>query len=178
MDELSKIGLGGGCHWCTEAVFQSIKGVESVAQGFVAASGAYESFSEAVIVKFNMDCVNLNTLIEIHLQTHQSFVNHSMRKKYRSAIYTYSEGQKLKVESILKDIQSVFKEPIITKVLDFVDFKPSRDEFTNYYYKNPSKPFCEIYITPKLQMLMQTHSKNINFEKVAHLMNTSINKGS
>lgn len=167
--------MGGGCHWCTEAVFQSIKGVESVSQGFVAASGVNESFSEAVIVKFNRDCVNLKTLIEIHLLTHQSFVNHSMRKKYRSAIYTYSEVQKLEVETVLKDIQSVYKETIVTQVLDFVEFKASRDEFTDYYYNKPSKPFCETYITPKLQMLMLTHSKNFNFEKVAHLTNATIN---
>ena len=67
-----KIALGGGCHWCTEAVFQSLKGVEKVNQGYVASTGENNWFSEAVIVHFNDEIITLKTLIEIHLHTHKS----------------------------------------------------------------------------------------------------------
>ena len=99
MNYAQKIAFGGGCHWCTEAVFQSIKGVLKVEQGFVASTKKNSSFSEAVIVHFEDSKIALKTLIEIHLHTHKSTSNHSMRSKYRSAIYTFSEVQNKKVQS-------------------------------------------------------------------------------
>ena len=86
---LYKIAFGGGCHWCTEAVFQSLKGVEKVEQGFITSYDQNNTFSEAVIVDFNTEKIDLKTLVEIHLHTHKSTSNHSMRKKYRSAIYVF-----------------------------------------------------------------------------------------
>lgn len=91
MSEIQKIGFGGGCHWCTEAVFQNLKGVNHVAQGWIASDENNTAFSEAVVVEFNPPKINLKTLIEIHLATHKSTSNHSMRKKYRSAIYVFSK---------------------------------------------------------------------------------------
>ena len=61
----TKIALGGGCHWCTEAVFQSLIGVHKVEQGFVASTDENTSFSEAVIVHFSPEAISLQTLIEI-----------------------------------------------------------------------------------------------------------------
>jgi len=94
--ELTKVAFGGGCYWCTEAVFQSLIGVEKVAQGFISSEGKNDSFSEAVIVYFN-EKITLKTLIEIHLHTHKSTKEHSMRTKYRSAIYYFTKEQKKKV---------------------------------------------------------------------------------
>ena len=62
MKKLDKIGLGGGCHWCTEAVFQSLKGVHLVEQGYIASEGIAASFSEAVIVHYNPDTVSYTHL--------------------------------------------------------------------------------------------------------------------
>ena len=91
---ISKIGFGGGCHWCTEAVFQSLKGVAKVEQGWIASFDEYDSFSEAVIVYYNETVISLETLIDVHLYTHRSNSDHSMRKKYRSAVYTFSENKR------------------------------------------------------------------------------------
>ena len=77
---LTKIAFGGGCHWCTEAVFQSLIGVEKVEQGYVSSTEGYPSFSEAVIVHFNPRCIRLSTLIGVHLLTHKSSSPHSMRE--------------------------------------------------------------------------------------------------
>lgn len=152
---LDKIALGGGCHWCTEAVFQSLKGVERVEQGYVASTGEQASFSEAVVVHFNKEKISLHTLIEIHLHTHKSTSAHSMRDKYRSAIYTFSEKQNVEAEEIIKSLQSDFENRIITKVHPFSEFKPSREQLLNYFYSNPNKPFCEIFINPKLLLLSE-----------------------
>lgn len=80
MKKLKKIGFGGGCHWCTEAVFQSLKGVKSVQQGWIASKNEHFEFSEAVIVDFDPSSIPLKVLIEIHLHTHKSTSEHSMRK--------------------------------------------------------------------------------------------------
>lgn len=80
-NKIQKIGLGGGCHWCTEAVFQSLIGIEKVEQGFIASTEEYNTFSEAVIVHFDSEVISAKTLIEIHLYTHKSTSQHSMRSK-------------------------------------------------------------------------------------------------
>lgn len=150
-----KIALGGGCHWCTEAVFQSLIGVEKVEQGYVASTGENNSFSEAVIVHFNSEKISFRTLIEIHLHTHKSTSAHSMRDKYRSAVYTFSKKQNDQAEEILKSLQPDFENKLITKVYPFSEFKASREQLLNYYYSNPNKPFCETFINPKLQLLLK-----------------------
>lgn len=165
----NRIVLGGGCHWCTEAVFQSLIGVSKVEQGFVASTGKNNAFSEAVIVHFNTEDIPLKTLIEIHLHTHKSTSNHSMRSKYRSAVYVFSEKQKLDSEQILKSFQNEFQNKLITQVLPFHSFKVSREQIQNYYYSNPEKPFCETFINPKLKILLSRFSNYTNKNKLKHL---------
>jgi len=149
----SILGLGGGCHWCTEAVFQSLRGVTHVAQGYIASSGKEASFSEAVIVHYDNTIIPMEVLIEIHLLTHKSTKMHSMRATYRSAVYVFNKEDKKIAEAALDALQQETKEPIITAILPFKRFNPSREEITSYYKKNPKKPFCERYISPKLGML-------------------------
>ena len=171
--ELTKIAFGGGCHWCTEAVFQSLIGVEKVEQGWIASTEKNNTFSEAVIVHFSAEKIKLKTLIEIHLLTHKSTSNHSMRNKYRSAIYYFSKNQQVESEKILDKLQSNFKNKIITQVLKFDQFKPSEKEFQNYYKSNPQKPFCKTYINPKLKFLLKKFFNNIDKSKVHHLNSTT-----
>lgn len=159
--ETTKIAFGGGCHWCTEAVFQSLIGVEKVEQGFVASTGENIKFSEAVIVTFNSSVILLNKLIEIHLNTHNSTSNHSMRSKYRSAIYSFDDQQKIRAQHILRDLQKDFEDKIITTVVPFRAFRPSAEEFKNYYKKDPDKPFCKRYIVPKLNLILKQFSADV-----------------
>lgn len=159
--ELTKIAFGGGCHWCTEAVFQSLIGVEKVEQGWVASTAKNNTFSEAVIVYFDENKIDLKILIQIHLSTHKSTSNHSFRNKYRSAIYYVDAHQQEKSKEIIEELQSNFDAKIITQILEFKNFKPSTDEFQNYYQQNPEKPFCKKYIHPKLAILKREFSKNL-----------------
>lgn len=163
---LEKIAFGGGCHWCTEAVFQSLRGVKKVEQGFIASTGENNTFSEAAIIHFDVASIALKDLIEIHLQTHESTSDHSMRQKYRSAIYSFSVGQRSKAHEILKRLQRDSEIPLITKVLPFDAFRPSDLQFTDYYYKNPQKPFCQNYIQPKLKLLLERFSDVVDTEKL------------
>ena len=149
-----KIGFGGSCHWCTEAVFQSLIGVSRVDQGWIAAVEA-DSFSEAVIVHFDPAIIPLEVLIEIHLHTHNSTADHSMRKKYRSAVYSFTEDQRKVAEEILRILQDDFSEPLVTQSLRLKHFRTSEETFRNYYLKNPDKPFCKSYIDPKLKLILE-----------------------
>ncbi|MCM8570110.1 peptide-methionine (S)-S-oxide reductase [Gramella jeungdoensis] len=153
LEELPKIGFGGGCHWCTEAVFQSIKGVGEVKQGYISTEKEKETFFEGVLVYFDPGSISLQKLIEIHLQTHQSTSNHSMRSKYLSAVYTFDPVQYAKVLDILASSQGKFEEQIITTAHMFGNFKASRPEIRNYYKTDPERPFCKLYIEPKLKIL-------------------------
>jgi len=154
-----RVGLGGGCHWCTEAVFQTLRGVVDVAQGFVCAPPPHDSWSEAVIVSFDPELIDLRTLIEVHSRTHASTSHHKMRGKYRSAIYTFNAAQAGLAIAVLGDLQSEFAEPLVTLVLDHADFKPSDERFHNYYATDPERPFCRTYIDPKLQLIRQNYSE-------------------
>ncbi len=166
MQSIHKIGFGGGCHWCTEAVFQSLKGVTHVAQGFIAATEPESSYSEAVIVSFNQDQLSLNELITVHLYTHNSTADHSLRTKYRSAVYVFDEQEISGVRNILRSLQKDFVDPLITQVLLYTDFKASEVQFRNYYYSNPEKPFCETYIAPKLNKIKLDFPDLFDQEKI------------
>ena len=156
---MEQIGFGGGCHWCTEAVFDVLKGVTQVEQGWIASTPPNENLSEGVIVHYDADVIDLNTLIEIHLQTHASTANHSMRQKYRSAIYTFSPSQKSDTENLLKQITENWSKPCITQVLDFQRFKASEERIQQYYKKHWDQPFCQMHIRPKIEKIEKRYQE-------------------
>jgi peptide-methionine (S)-S-oxide reductase len=168
MNKSARIGLGGGCHWCTEAVYQSLIGVIKVEQGFVASYDKHDSFSEAVIVHYRETEISLKELIAIHLHTHESTSDHSMRGKYRSAVYTFDTTQADRVKRILKELQEDFKKPLVTKPYPFKSFKPSDEMFQDYYYSDPEKPFCKKHISPKLQVLLDKFSNKVNTNQLGN----------
>ncbi len=157
MYSLEKIGFGGGCHWCTEAIFQSLLGVTDVRQGWIASEGEAFTFSEAVLVEFDPGKIPLEMLVEIHLNTHKSTSNHSMREKYRSAVYIFDQEQSQRIRNILNELQTKFQQQLITQILPYAGFKASRDDIVDYYYKNPKKPFCDTFIKPKLKLLLSDY---------------------
>lgn len=155
------IGFGGGCHWCTEAVFQSLVGVSEVQQGWIASEGESSDFSEAVKVKFDPNIIPLRTLIEIHLLTHASSAEHSMRDKYRSAVYFADTGDEELVRKAFAEAKKILDSETITKTLPLIAFKLNKNEFLNYYQIRPDAPFCENYILPKLALLRERFTEHI-----------------
>lgn len=155
LKDFEQIGFGGGCHWCTEAVFQALHGVDEVSQGFVRSDPPHDAWSEAVIVTFDSAVIDCAVLVEIHLRTHASTSEHSMRGKYRSAVYTFSDKQVLQVTDIIDALRPKFDEPLVTMVLPHKAFKPSDERFQNYYASDPERPFCQAYIDPKLRLIRE-----------------------
>lgn len=166
---VEEVGLGGSCHWCTEAIFLSLKGVRAVKQGWIASSEDPSRFSEAVLVEFDPQVIPLQKLIAIHLHTHSSTSAHSMRTKYRSAIYCYDAAQQRLATATIQALQQDFTAPLITEVLGFGSFKLNTQEYLNYYYSDPQKPFCRNIVNPKLIQLLKEFSAEVDHNKLAHL---------
>jgi peptide-methionine (S)-S-oxide reductase len=161
MEKGKEIGFGGGCHWCTEAVFQALQGVLNVKQGFVASKAPHGDFSEAVIVTYAPSEIALFDLVLIHLMTHESTVWHDMRPKYRSAIYTIDPEDEKVLQCMWDGLQEEFNAPLVTAILPFRAFRPSETKYQNYYRTDPERPFCKRYIDPKLQLLKQKFAEQV-----------------
>jgi len=168
---IKKAGFGGGCHWCTEAIFSALKGIISVEQGWIASDGDNTAFSEGVIVTYIADEISLEVLIAVHLYTHSSTSFHSMRGKYRSAVYTFDIDDVTPAQTAIENLQKEFNDPIVTKVLPFCDFTLNREDSLNYYFSDPKRPFCENYINPKLKLLLRQFSASVQKDKLDHLTN-------
>ncbi|NMH28735.1 peptide-methionine (S)-S-oxide reductase [Flavobacterium silvaticum] len=150
----SKIGFGGGCHWCTEAYFQSLAGVEKVEQGWIGSAIPDDAFSESVIVHYKPEVIPLEILIAVHLHTHASTKTHSLREKYRSAVYVF-DGDIADMQRLIDQNQPDFSEPIITRSLPFVRFLGNIESQQDYYRKNKNGVFCQRYISPKLELIQK-----------------------
>lgn len=148
---MNKIGLGGGCHWCTEAVFQNIQGVEKVEQGWISSTPPHDTLSEGVIVHYDPKEVGLYDLILKHLKTHSFASNHSMRKKYRSAVYCFSDDQAQEARKALEKASRSLGKQAVTMILPFKGFVLNQEKYLNYYRKNPDSPFSNKHIRPKLE---------------------------
>ncbi len=158
---LIQIGFGGGCHWCTEAVFNALKGVSSVRQGFIKSVKPNERYSEAVELDFDARIISEEDLIELHLHTHASTSNHGMRDKYRSAIYVFNDAQFIRVSNTLLKLQAGFSKTLVTKVLHCVEFKPSLERYHHYYEKRLSETFCIRYIDPKIELIKARYATHL-----------------
>ncbi|WP_229213795.1 peptide-methionine (S)-S-oxide reductase [Dyadobacter psychrotolerans] len=166
---ISKIGLGGSCHWCTEAIFLSLNGVIRVEQGWITSLPPDSDFSEGVLVHFDESIISLQTLIAVHLHTHSCTSTHRMRSKYRSAVYTFSPIQTEYAKNAVDNLQHNFKDKIITQVIPFITFRLNQESYLNYYYSNPQKPFCENVVNDKLRLLLRDFSAQVNSEKLKDL---------
>jgi peptide-methionine (S)-S-oxide reductase len=167
---MEKIGFGGSCHWCTEAIFLSLKGITNVLQGWISSESEYSGFSEAVIVEFDEQIISPDSLIAIHLATHSCTSDHRMRSKYRSAIYTFDDHQSAIARLSIGQLQKDYEAPIITVVIPYRSFRLNTEPFLNYYYSDVQKPFCENIINPKLEKLLKLFSNETDQQKLHHLI--------
>ena len=122
---MAKVGFGGGCHWCTEGVFQALRGVTQVDQGFLQSVAPADTWAEGVIVTFEPSAIGLETLSEVHLRTHSATRARSVQNKYRSAIYIFDESQRAEADEAIRGFAEETGKPVHTLVLPFAGFKAS-----------------------------------------------------
>lgn len=110
-------------------------------------------------MSFDPEKISEEQLVRVHLHTHAATKAHSMRGKYRSALYflnhnhSNNHNQKQRLAEILTVLGNEFAEPLITQILPLEGFKASPAEYQNYYQTDPARPFCQLYIAPKLEKL-------------------------
>ena len=164
--------FGGGCFWCTEAIFKSIKGVKKVVSGYSGGNvenPSYELVStnssghaEAVQITFDTKIITYNDLLYIFLKTHNpTTLNRQgadVGTQYRSVIF-YHDEQKKVAEKAINKAQNEYNEKIVTEIVPFENFYEAENYHQDYYKKNPDKMYCKLVIDPKIQKLKKDFKK-------------------
>lgn len=163
---MQKIGFGGGCHWCTEGVFQALRGVVQVDQGFIRSEAPWDAWAEGVIVRFDPDVIALGTLADVHLRTHSANGAYSPGGRYRSAIYVFDPHAGREAGRAIDRFAPPSGEAARTIVLPFLGFQASDARYRNYYRTDPDRPFCRRYIDPKLDYI-RLHFADIALPEMA-----------
>lgn len=165
------IVLGGGCFWCTEAVFKMLKGVVSVIPGYAGGhtpNPTYESVcggntghAEVVEIEYDADMIKLDDILTVFFGSHDPTTlnrqGNDVGTQYRSVIFFTTEDQKEICEKFIQDINSSNEmgKPIVTEVLPLDKFFVAEDYHKNYFENNKSNPYCEIVINPKLEKVVK-----------------------
>lgn len=163
--------LGGGCFWCTEAVFDSVKGVETVVSGYAGGHTENPTYqevcsettghAEVIQIEFNPAEISYQEILEIFLGTHDPTTlnrqGNDIGSSYRSVIFYHSPEQKETAGRLIKEItnEGVFDDPIVTEVTEFTNFYPAEDYHQNYFEKNPNQPYCSAVVAPKVSKFRQ-----------------------
>lgn len=173
MSTFQKATFAGGCFWCTEAIFQRIKGVSNVMSGYAGGTipnPTYEQvsvgdtgYAEAVQLTFDPEVINYEQLLEIFWTTHDpTTLNQQgadMGTQYRSVIFYHDEVQHKAAENKKQELtdQQIFDKPIITEIVPVESFYPAEDYHQDFYNNHPYQSYCQIVISPKLQKLKQKY---------------------
>ena len=163
-----RLVLGGGCFWCTEAVYSNVKGVLSAVSGY--AGGArpnptYENIctgatghAEIVDIEYDSEIVSLNELLDIFFIVHNpTTLNQQGADKgtqYRSVVYYENDEQKNSILESIAKAQTNFNDKIVTEVSELPEVFKAEDYHQNYFKLNSSQGYCQVVIVPKLQKFM------------------------
>ncbi len=163
---LQKITFGNGCFWCTEAIFQTVKGVKSVTSGYMGgdvANPTYEQVctgntghAEVIQLEYDADEISLDELLLIFFKTHDATTlnrqGNDIGTQYRSAIFYHNDEQKQAAEAMIIKLtnEKVYDNPIVTEVTEATEFYKAEDYHQNYFAGNSTKSYCAFVIQPKL----------------------------
>jgi peptide-methionine (S)-S-oxide reductase len=171
------ITIGGGCFWCTEAIFREIKGVEKVEAGYAGGSVANPTYedvcagktghAEVVQITFNPDLISLTKILQIFFATHDPTTLNSqgadIGTQYRSVIFYRNIKQKTVIDEVIGELKKLkaYKQPVVTKVVPFESFYHAENLHQNYFQLNPEQAYCRIIINPKLEKFRKVFRDNL-----------------
>jgi peptide-methionine (S)-S-oxide reductase len=170
-DAIEQATLGGGCFWCLEAVFESVRGVGAVKSGYAGGDKVdptYEEVctgttghAEVVQISFDPTVVSYRQLLEIFFAIHDpTTLNRQgadVGTQYRSVIFAHSPEQLAAARATIDELDrdGPWEDPIVTEVDTLSRFYPAEDYHDTYFRRNPSQPYCRIVIDPKVQKFRQ-----------------------
>nr|WP_303918104.1 peptide-methionine (S)-S-oxide reductase MsrA [Draconibacterium sediminis] len=165
--DLQKTTVGGGCFWCTEAIYLELKGVVDVKPGY---SGGHvknptykqvcdgtTGHAEVVQITFDPEVVSYSEILEVFFMTHDPTTlnrqGNDVGPQYRSAIFYHNEEQKEVAERVIDlfEKEEVYSNPIVTEVSEFDQFYIAEDYHINYYARNKTQGYCQFVVAPKLE---------------------------
>ncbi len=163
--------LGGGCFWCTEAVFKLLRGVRSVRSGYAGGEGvnpSYEEVStgrtghvEVIRVEYDPGKISYRDLLTVFFASHDPTTPNQqgadVGTQYRSVIFYTTERQKSEAEEFIAELNrsAAAGAPIVTTLQPLDAFYAAEDYHQNYYAANSGQRYCELVINPKLQKVQQ-----------------------
>jgi len=166
-EKLEKATFGEGCFWCTEAVFQNLRGVKSVVSGYsngTVENPSYEDVctgntghAEVIQITYDPAAISYDDLLKVFWQTHDPTTlnqqGHDHGTQYRSAVFYHSDEQRRIAEQYKAqlDASKVFARPIVTEVTPIKNFFPAEKYHQNYFNLNPGNQYCQFVIRPKVE---------------------------
>ncbi len=169
--------LGGGCFWCTEAIFKSLRGVISVMPGYAGGemqdptyqdvSSGDTGHAEVVHIEFDPQIISFEDLLEVfwavHDPTQLNRQGNDIGSQYRSIIlYTTAQQKVISEQSLDKLIHSkIYKKPVVTEIKPLGKFYNAETYHHDYFDNNPNQPYCQLIISPKLQHLREKFASKL-----------------
>lgn len=164
--------LGGGCFWCTEAVFSEINGVVTVESGYSGGelpNPTYEKvstgttgYAEVVQITFDRGIVSFRDILEVFFATHDPTTlnrqGDDVGTQYRSVIFYHTSEQKAITRKLIEELDNarMCDAPIVTQVEPFKAFFKAENYHKDYFKRNPEKPYCKLVIAPKIAKLRKS----------------------
>lgn len=159
-----KIVFGGGCFWCTEAVFDMIPGVVNTEPGYAGGdakdpdywkvAGGGTGHAEVLLIEYNPERVRLERLLEVFFTMHDptalNYQGADAGTEYRSIILYNTEEERATIEKFIATQQKNYKKPIVTEVKKLTEFYKAESEHRKFYERDPDSPYCTFVIKPKL----------------------------
>lgn len=164
--------LGGGCFWCLEAVFQDLKGVESVVSGYSGGhvdNPTYETVSqgttghaEVIHITFDPDVITYHDILQIFFMLHDPTTpnrqGNDVGPQYRSVIFYHTPEQERVAREVMSKMAGVWSSPVVTQLEAFTKFYPAEDYHQNFYKENPEQGYCIFVIEPKVSQFRRLFS--------------------
>jgi len=171
LPKIEKATFGGGCFWCTEAVFERIPGVKSVVSGYSGGhvpNPTYEQVSsgltghaEVIQVEFDPSVVSYDKLLKVFFSSHDPTTLNSQGPdfgtQYRSIILYHSDDQKEAAQKLYKELMAHRgrRSPIVTELVPFAEFYPAEAYHQDYFRNHPDADYSQVYIVPKVRKINQ-----------------------
>lgn len=168
--------IGGGCFWCTEAVFLEVKGVEKVISGYAGGTvpghptyreicSGLTGHAEVIQITFDANVISYEDILVIFMTTHDPTTLNQQGAdrgtQYRSVIFYHNEKQKEIAEVVLAEIAPYYENTIVTEVSAFPIFYEAGKEHQDFYKSNPGFGYCSFVIDPKIAKLRKLHSDKL-----------------
>ena len=169
--------LGGGCFWCTEAVFQRISGVHSVVSGYAGGqvpSPTYEQVctgrtghAEAIRIEFDPQVISYAEILEVFFKTHDPTTRNrqgaDVGTQYRSVIFYHGREQKEIAQRVIAELEAaeIYENPIVTELSPAPIFYPAERYHQNYYADNPHNGYCQFVVREKIAKVEKLFSQRL-----------------